>query len=345
MGGTSSAPVVDKAVVEPARLWGGPIPTLADVFKARSVIQPYLNPSPMIRSESLSELLGCNVILKCESLMPTGAFKIRGGVNYMSRLTREQLDRGVVAASTGNHGQSIGYAARLFGAKASIFVPLHANPLKVAAMKKLGAEVIAVGKDFDESMAAAQIYAAETDSLFIHSMNEPHLIAGVGTYTLELMEFEPTIDTIFAPVGGGSGLCGALITAKGINPAIKVYGVQSVGAPAVHDSWKARKLLKTDRADTFAEGIATREAFALPADVIWSLVDDIALVTDPEIKRAILTYLERTRLLVEGAGASPLAAAYNRREELKGKTVGLIVSGGNLTLDVLASAMNEEKPL
>jgi threonine dehydratase len=299
----------------------------------------------MIRSEAISELLGCNVILKCESLLPTGAFKIRGGINYMSRLSPEQLRRGVVAASTGNHGQSIAYAARLFGSKASIFVPEQANPLKVAAMNKLGAEVIATGADFDESMDAAQVHAQETGAIFIHSMNEPHLVAGVGTYTLELMEFEPNIDVIFAPVGGGSGLCGALITAKGINPEVKVYGVQSVGAPAVHDSWIARKLLKTERADTFAEGIATREAFALPADIIWKLVDGIALVSDPEIKRAMLTYLERTRLLVEGAGASPLAAAYARREELAGKTVALIISGGNVTLDVLASAINEEKPL
>jgi threonine dehydratase len=212
-------------------------------------------------------------------------------------------------------------------------------------MNKLGAEVIATGADFDESMDAAQVHAEETGAIFIHSMNEPHLVAGVGTYTLELMEFEPNIDVIFAPVGGGSGLCGALVTAKGINPDIKVFGVQSIGAPAVHDSWVARKLLKTERADTFAEGIATREAFALPADIIWKFVDGIALVSDPEIKRAMLTYLERTRLLVEGAGASPLAAAYARREELAGKTVALIISGGNVTLDVLASAINEEKPL
>lgn len=345
MGGFSSASITDRTRNDAPRLWTGPVPTLAGVFKARSVIRPYLNPSPMIRSDSISSLLGCNVILKCESLMPTGAFKIRGGINYMSRLTPEQLRRGVVAASTGNHGQSIAYAARLFGAKASIFVPEQANPLKVAAMNKLGAEVIATGFDFDESMVAAQIHAGETGAIFIHSMNEPYLVDGVGTYTLELMEFEPNIDVIFAPVGGGSGLCGALITAKGINPAIKVYGVQSAGAPAVHDSWVARKLLKTERADTFAEGIATREAFALPADIIWKYVDGIDLVSDPEIKRAMLTYLERTRLLVEGAGASPLAAAFARREELAGKTVALIISGGNVTLDVLASAMNEEKPL
>jgi threonine dehydratase len=328
-----------------ARLWNGPIPTLADVFKAHAVIRPHLAASPAIRSESLSALLGCNVIVKCESLLPTGAFKVRGGINYLSRLTREQLDRGVIAASTGNHGQSIAYAARVFGAKASIFVPMNANPLKLAAMQKLGAEIIAVGDDFDACLAASITYAEETGGFFIHSANEPHLIAGVGTYTLELMEFEPNIDVIFTPVGGGSGLCGATITAKGINPAVRVYGVQSSGAPAVYDSWKARSLVTTERADTFAEGIATRAAYELPADILWDRVDDIVLVSDREIKRAILTYLERARLQAEGAGAAPLAAAYARREELQGKTVALILSGGNLTLDVLASALNEEKPL
>lgn len=345
MGGIAGAPVAAESEQQETPLWAGPVPTLADVFRARQVIRPYLDPSPMIRSEAMSELLGCDVVLKCESLLPTGAFKVRGGINYMSQLTLEERQRGVIAASTGNHGQSVAHAARLFGVNASIFVPQQANPLKVAAMNRLGAQVIASGDDFDECMDAAQVHAETTGALFIHSMNEPHLVAGVGTYALELMEFEPNLDVIFTPVGGGSGLCGSLITAKGINPKIKVYGVQASGAPAVHDSWKARKLMKLERADTFAEGIATRQAFELPADVIWKMVDDIVLVSDREMKRAILTYLERARLLVEGAGAAPLAAAYARREELRGKHVALIVSGGNLTLDVLASAMNEEKPL
>jgi threonine dehydratase len=321
------------------------VPTLADVFDARTVIRPYLAPTPAIRSEPLSDLLGCNVIVKCESLLPTGAFKIRGGINLMSRLPADQLQRGVVAASTGNHGQSISYAARLFGARAAIFVPEHANPLKVASMNRMGAEIFAVGQDFDDCLEQAEAYAAKHDMYFIHSANEPDLIAGVGTYTLELMEFEPRLDAIFTPVGGGSGLCGATIVGKGINPNIRIYGVQSSGAPAVHDSWKARKMVSTDRADTFAEGIATRNPYALPADILWDVVDDIVLVSDQEIKRAMLTYLERTRLLAEGAGASPLAAAYARRDEIQGQTIGLILSGGNLTLDVLQSVLNEERPL
>jgi threonine dehydratase len=212
-------------------------------------------------------------------------------------------------------------------------------------MNRMGADIFAVGQDFDDCLEQAEAYAAKHDMYFIHSANEPDLIAGVGTYTLELMEFEPRLDAIFTPVGGGSGLCGATIVGKGINPNIRIYGVQSSGAPAVHDSWKARKMVSTDRADTFAEGIATRNPYALPADILWDVVDDIVLVSDQEIKRAMLTYLERTRLLAEGAGASPLAAAYARRDEIQGQTIGLILSGGNLTLDVLQSALNEERPL
>jgi threonine dehydratase len=159
------------------------------------------------------------------------------------------------------------------------------------------------------------------------------------------MEFEPRLDAIFTPIGGGSGLCGATIVGKGINPDIRIYGVQSAGAPAVFNSWKARELQSTPEINTFAEGIATRMAYALPAAILWDVVDEIVLVSDREIKRAVLTYLQRTRLLAEGAGASPLAAAWNKRRELRGKTIGLILSGGNLTLDVLQAAMNEEQPL
>ena len=329
----------------PAALWTGPVPTLADVFEARLQIRPYLNPTPAIRSEPLSELLGCNVIVKAESLLPTGAFKIRGGINLMSRLSREQLNRGIVAASTGNHGQSMAYAARLFGTKASVFVPEVANPLKVASMNRLGAEVHAVGRDFDTCLENAEEFAREHGKYFIHSANEPELIAGVGTYALELMEFEPRLDAIFAPIGGGSGLCGITIVGKGINPDIQVFGVQSEGAPAVFNSWKSRTLESTPEANTFAEGIATRMSYALPAAILWDVVDEIVLVSDQAIKRAMLTYLQRTRLLAEGAGAAPLAAAWAKREELQGKTIALILSGGNVTLDVLQAAMNEEQPL
>lgn len=326
-----------------ARVWDGPVPTLSDVFRARKVIRQHLRPTPLLRSEALSERLGFEVLVKCEPMLPTGAFKVRGGLYYMSQLGGEQLASGVVGASTGNHGQSLAYAAMAFGSTATVFVPEGANPLKVASMRRLGAEVIHHGADFDDCLVASKAYAESNGKVFVHSANEPHLIAGVATHTLEILEEEPDVDAVFVATGGGSGLCGACIAGKGIKPDLYVAGVQATGAPVVHDSWRDRTLHSYESMRTFAEGVATREAFALPARILWEMVDDIVLVDDSELKRSMLTLLETTRVLAEGAGAAGLAGARKQREALVGKKVAVIVSGGNVTLDVLAEAMNEER--
>jgi threonine dehydratase len=325
-------------------LWSGPLPTLADVFRARSVVRRYLKPTPAIESPVLSERMGCRVIVKCENLQPIGAFKIRGGINLLSQLSGVERKAGVVAASTGNHGQSIAYAARLFEAKATIFVPEEVNPLKMAAMKRLGADVIQTGADFVASHEAAKVYARETGKYFIHSADVPELIAGVGTYTLELLEEFPEIDAMFVPIGGGSGLCGAVVAGKGINPDLKVYGVQSAGAPAVYESWRERTLKRGVPTNTFAEGVAVSEAYGLPARLLWDTVDDIILVSDSDLRRSILTILETTRMLAEGAGAAALAGLAQRRQDVAGKNVAVILSGGNLTLDTLEQTLAEERP-
>jgi threonine dehydratase len=333
-----------KSTVDQAGLWSGPLPTLTDVFRARAVVRRYLKPTPAIESPVLSERMGCRVIVKCENLQPIGAFKIRGGTNLMSQLSAAQLQAGVVAASTGNHGQSIAYAAGLFGARATIFVPEVANPLKLAAMKRLGAEIIATGADFDAAHDAAKEHAASTGAFFIHSANVPELISGVGTYTLELLEEYPEIDAMFVPIGGGSGLCGACVAGKGINPDLKVYGVQAAAAPAVYESWRERSLKRLDATTTFAEGLATREAYSLPARLLWDTVDDIMLVSDSDLRRSILTILETTRMLAEGAGAAALAGLAQRRQDMAGKNVAVILSGGNLTLETREQALAEERP-
>jgi threonine dehydratase len=327
-----------------SHLWTGSLPTLVDVFRARATIQPFLKPTPAIESPALSERMGCRVIVKCENLQPIGAFKVRGGIYLLSQMSEEQRRAGVVAASTGNHGQSIAYAARLFGAQATIYVPEVANPLKVESMQRLGAEVVAVGPDFDTAHDLSREFAESTGKTFIHSANVPELIAGVGTYTLELLEEYPEIEAMFVPIGGGSGLSGACVAGKGINPALEVYGVQATGAPAVYESWRDRELKKLGRSETFAEGVATREAFGLPAALLWDIVDEIMLVSDADLRRSILTLLETTRMLAEGAGAAALAGLANRREQMAGKTVGFVLSGGNLTLDTLRQALDEERP-
>lgn len=318
-----------------------PVPTLADVLRARAAIAPYLRPTPTIESAPLGELLGCRVFLKCEHLNPTGAFKVRGGVNLIASLSPEERARGVIAVSTGNHAQSVAYGARLFGARAIIHMPEAANPLKVAATRALGAEVVLGGHDFDAARLIAEERAAREGLRYIHSSNEPLLIAGVGTYALELLEAAPDIDTIFVPLGGGSGVLGTATVARAVNPAIKVIGVQAEGAPAVYLSWRAGRRIETETIATFAEGLATRQPFELPLELIPRLVDELMLVSDADLRRAIVTLLRMTRQLAEGAGAAPLAAATLRRDELKGKTVGLVISGGNITIEQLREILDE----
>jgi threonine dehydratase len=319
-------------------------PTLRDVFAARKIVNRYLPPTPLIHSERLSELLGCTLFLKCENMQPVGAFKIRGGINLLHHLPPDVRARGVVASSTGNHGQSIAYAARLFGIRAVIYMPEQANPVKVESMRRLGAEIVFEGEDFDACRVASEARAERDGLYYIHSANEARLIEGVGTYTLEIMEAQPDLDVIIVPIGAGSGACGAVIAGKGINPSLKVLGVQATGAPVVHDSWKAGQLLAYDAMNTFAEGLATRVAFELPVRILCEGIDDIVLVSDAEMRSALVTLLASHRMLAEGAGAAALAAARNLAETLRGKKVAVVVSGGNLTMEALRQALDEEHP-
>ncbi|MDQ3694537.1 MAG: pyridoxal-phosphate dependent enzyme [Chloroflexota bacterium] len=320
------------------------LPTLLDVYRARQVVDRYLAPTPLIQPPALGELLGCNAYVKCENLQPIGAFKVRGGINLLSQLSPAELGRGVVTASTGNHGQSIAYAARLFDARATIHMPERANPLKVAAMRRFGADVVFSGVDFDTCTGAAEADAAARGAYFVHTSNEPRLIAGVGTYALEIIEEVPDLDVLIVPVGGGSGASGACIAGKGINPRLRVIAVQAEGAPAVYETWRSGRFVAHDRVDTFAEGMATRVSHSLPAQILWRRLDDFRLVSDQDLRRAILTLLTTTGLLAEGAGAAALAAAYAMRHDLAGRNVALVLSGGNLTLDALAGALATEQP-
>jgi threonine dehydratase len=315
------------------------MPTLADVLEARRRISPHLQPTPLFPYPGLSELVGADVFVKHENHQPVGAFKVRGGVNLVSQLTDDERERGVIAASTGNHGQSIAFAARLFDVKATICVPEDANPVKVAAMRGLGAELVFHGRDFDEAREHCEQLAREHGYRYVHSGNEPLLIAGVGTETLEILEEHPDIEVIVVPIGGGSGAAGACIVAKAISPEAKVIGVQSEAAPTAYRSWRARELLE-DETMTIAEGLATRTAFELPQQILWDLLDDFVLVSEHEIRTAQRQMIEATRNLVEAAGAAPLAAALRYPDLVSGKRVALVLSGGNATreqlLDVLA---------
>jgi len=309
--------------------------TLNDVYRARRVVSKYLPRTPLIRSPDLSRRLGFEAYVKCENLQPIGAFKVRGGVYLVSRLSEEERLRGVITASTGNHGQSIAYAASLFGVKAIVGVPEGSNPNKVEAIKNLGASVEFRGSDFDEARLWVEAEAKRKDYRYVHSANEPLLIAGVGTLYLEIMEDLPDVEAILVPIGGGSGAAAACIVAKSINPKVKIIGVQAEKAPSVYLSWKNKRVIETKSAETFADGLATRVPFKLTLGIINELIDDIILVSEEEMKKAILTLLETTHQLAEGAGAASTATAFKLRRKLQGKKVALVLTGGNLTLQTL----------
>ena len=306
------------------------IPTFADVLQARRQIRPHLRVTPLYTYPALSRLAGADVWVKHENHQPVGAFKVRGGVNLVSRLSAEARRQGVIAASTGNHGQSIAYAARLFGVRAVICVPDGANPVKVEAIRDLGAEVVFHGRDYDDAREYCERLAADEGYRYIHSGNEPLLIAGVATQTLEILEERPEVELIIVPVAGGSGAAGACIVAKAIRPDLQVIGVQSASAPAAYRSWRARRLVE-DTMGTYAEGLATRTAFELPQRILWTQLDDFILVSDEEIRQAQRMMIEKTRNLVEAAGAAPLAAALRLKDRVAGKTLALICSGGNVS--------------
>jgi threonine dehydratase len=315
---------------------------LEDVYEAKKTVAKYLPETPILSSPSLSNLLGCKVYVKCENTLPTGAFKIRGGINLISRLSDQEKYRGVIAASTGNHAQSVAYAASLFGVEAIIAMPEGANPDKVKATEDFGARVVLYGEDYDDARLWVENEAKLKGYRYIHSANEPLLIAGVGTLYLEIMEEVPDVDAIIVPIGGGSGAAAACIVAKNISKKVRVIGVQAENAPAVYLSWKNNRLMETDSANTFAEGLATRIAFRLPFEIMKSMIDAIVLVNEEELKQAILTLLETTHQLTEGAGAASTAAAFLLREQLCGKKVVLPLTGGNLAMKKLHEILGQK---
>src|SRR5438309_569632 len=305
-------------------------PAFTDVLDAARQIRPYLEPTPLRRYPALDRMVGAEVYVKHENHNPTGAFKVRGGINLVSRLDEDERARGVIAASTGNHGQSVAYAARLFGVSAVICAPAAANPVKVESMQDLGAEVVLQGERYDDSRRNAERLANEHGYRYINSGDEPLLISGVGTHTLEVLQEQPDVDTILVPIGGGSGAAGAATAAKAVNRDMQVIGVQSDQAPAAYLRWRSGELQES-RNRTRAEGLSTATPFALPQRIMRRLLDDFVLVSDDEIDAATALMIEKTRTLVEAAGAAALAGALKVRNQLRGRRLALICSGGNIS--------------
>lgn len=314
------------------------LPTLADVYAARTRIAPHLQRTPLVRNVKLSAELDCDVHLKLESLQPIGAFKVRGGINLAAQLTDEERERGIIGASTGNHGQSLAYGANLLGIPCTIAMPEHANPMKVAAMDVLGANVEFHGEDFEEARRWAERHALETGMRYVHHVRAPELVAGVSTISLEVIEDLPDVDVIIVPTGGGSGAIGHCIVARTLRPDVEIIAVQAEAAPAVYNSWHDRRLQEAPIA-TAAEGLATGVAYYPAVKTFIDKLDDMVLVSEAEIAEAMRTLARTVHLVVEHSGATPIAAAYKLRDQLRGKRVALMVTGGNLPLEVMREVL------
>ncbi|MCC7033425.1 MAG: threonine dehydratase [Acidobacteria bacterium] len=305
-------------------------PTLQDVYAARERIAAHVPPSPLMEHPLLDQESGLDIRVKHENHNPTGAFKVRGGVNLVSALTPGERARGIVTASTGNHGQSIALAARLFGAVCTVFVPEGNNPEKNAAMRAFGATVDEGGRDFDEARGRCECRAAETGARYVHSANEPLLIAGVGTYALEIFEHEPDVDVIFVPIGGGSGACGLITVRNALGSKARIVGVGAANASAIERSWRGPERVVGESANTFAEGVATRVTFDLTFDILKQDLDDFVLLTEEELAEGVRVALRTTHNLAEGAGSASIAAAMKLGDSLRGQRVVCVMSGGNI---------------
>ena len=318
-------------------------PTLRDVYAARRRIAPVLCPTPLVRHPLLVDALGLEVLVKHENHNPTCAFKVRGGLNLVGSLDEDQRRRGVVTASTGNHGQSIAFACRRAGVACTIVVPRGNNPEKNAAMRAFGAPVEEHGRDFDEARERVEALAAERGLRYVHSANEPLLIAGVGTYALEVFEEIAEPDVVFVPIGGGSGASGLVTVRDGLGARTAIVGVQAARADAFARSWRGPARVVGERADTFAEGLATRVTFDLTFGILERGLADVVTLDEEELAEGVRLALRATHNLAEGAGAATLVAAFKQRAALAGKTVVCVMSGGNLDTATLARILSSER--
>lgn len=311
-----------------------------DVLRAWPIVHRWLPRTPLYRYPLLSSRWGFDAFVKHENHLPIGAFKVRGGVNLFANLSDSQRARGVITATRGNHGLSLAWAARTFGSRAVIYVPKHNNPEKNAIMQALGAEVVEYGRDFDEAREEAEARARNELLRYVHPANEPLLIAGVGTYGMEIAEDLPDADAIFVPIGGGSLIAGTVLALRTMRPGMAIYGVQAERADALARSLDGGSLQHIERADTFADGLATRYAFELPFEVLnANRLDGIVRVSEDEMQEAVKLALETTHNVAEGAAAASYAAAFKLRSELRGKKVVIVHSGQNIDRNTLRWAL------
>jgi len=310
--------------------------TLKDIEKAKERLQNVIQYTPLAYAPVLSEQLDAKVYLKKENLQITGSFKIRGAFNKLSTLNNEEKSCGVVAASAGNHAQGIAYSANYYDIEATIIMP-EATPLtKVSGVKSHGANVILHGSSYDDAYEYALTYAKKHNKTFVHPYADDTVIAGQGTLALEILEQLDDIDIIIVPIGGGGLITGMSTAIRAIKPSVKIIGVVSTGANAMKQSFDAKEIKTVSKVKTIADGIAVKNVMPVMYDYVSNIVDEIVEVNDNEIANAILTLMEKQKIIVEGAGATSLAAILHNKIDVKGKNVVLPLSGGNIDVSMLS---------
>ena len=310
---------------------------LSEIIQAKRLVSDVIVKTPFILAPLLSKKVGANIFLKKENLQLTGAYKIRGAFNKIASLSDEEKQRGVIAASAGNHAQGVGYSAKYFGVRAVIVMPEATPLLKVTGTKDLGAEVILHGDNYDEAYAYALKYAKENNLTFIHPFEDEKVIAGQGTVGLEMLDEIKDLNTILVPIGGGGLITGVASAVKQIDPNIRVIGVVSKGAPAMYNSFKSKSVINSKSVRTIADGIAVRDVSAQNLKHILELVDDVVVVDDEEIATAVLYLLEKQKIVVEGAGSTGVAAVMHQKFKFKkDENIGIVLSGGNIDVGMLS---------
>ncbi len=313
--------------------------SLNEIKKAKENIKDVINKTPLIHSTIFSSINNCSVYMKCENLQVTGAYKIRGALNKIRSLSKDEKSKGVVCSSAGNHAQGVAYAANLLGVNSTIVMPKNTPYLKIQSTQNFGGNVVLSGTCYDDAYLKAKSMEAENDSVFIHPFNDINVIYGQGTIALEIFEDIENIDVIVCPIGGGGLISGIALAAKEINPQVRIIGVQAEGANAMEQSYKSGKIISLPSVNTIADGIAVKSPGELTYSLIKEYVDEIVTVSDKEIAEAFLILCERHKLLAEASGVASLAAL--KKLDLKDKKVVSIISGGNIDMLTISSLISD----
>lgn len=307
----------------------------SDIVAAQNRLRGITKVTTLMASKSFSVMSGANIFLKLENMQTTGAFKVRGAYNKLALLTQDEMSKGVVAASAGNHAQGVAYSATRLGMKSTIFMPIFTPPLKVIATRGYGANVILSGESFDDAFAASQEYCQKHQSTYIHPFNDPMIIAGQGTIGLEIHDQLPDVDAVIVPIGGGGLIAGVALALKEMNPKIKVIGVEAEGAASMFESRKQDKIITLPHISTIADGIAVKTPGAMTFDLVQKYVDEIVTVSDTEIAHTAYLLLQRAKILAEPSGVTSMAAALFKKSNFEGKNVVPLISGGNINMQLL----------